>query len=161
MRLLLLLALPLLLPACGAGRKARKLEGRYDTGAPGAGWSKVSPGGADYAWFNSDLAASIYADSNCASRFEDRALEALADSATYGMAIGKPDFQEVRRIDDRDALFRKQDGNLDGVPFRLGVAVLKKDQCIYDVMVVAPHDGFDRAWDGFEGVVAGFAARGR
>ncbi len=156
-RHLLLLAL---LTACGASRKARRLEGRYETGDPGAAWARVRPGGADKAWYSDTLQATIYADSNCATRFDDRPLDALADSVAFGMAVGDPTLSEARTIDGRDALVRRHDGVLDGVQFNLGVAVLKKDDCVYDVLLVSPPGSVDTAWSGFEAVLAGFQARG-
>lgn len=158
----LLLVGLLALPACASRhRKASRLEGHYDTGSPGDAWEKVDPGGADYAWFSPDLAATIYADSNCGSRYDDRALDALADSVAFGMVMDEPLSQEARTIDGRDGLVRTADGTLDGVAFRLGVVVLKKDQCVYDLLLVSPRSRFDQAWDGFESVLAGFATRGR
>ncbi|RME28620.1 MAG: hypothetical protein D6798_01980 [Deltaproteobacteria bacterium] len=150
----------MLLTACGASRQARRLEGRYQTGDPGPGWTRVRPGGADRAWYSDDLHATIYTDSNCATRFEDRPLDKLADSALLGMSAGEPDLSETRTIDGREALVRRQSGVLDGVPFELGIAVLKKNECVYDFLLVSTPGGIDRAWDAFEAVLAGFQARG-
>lgn len=159
---LLLAALALaLLPACASKhRQARKLEGQYAVGEPASGWQRVKPGSADHAWFSSDLSASIYTDSNCGSRYDDRSLEALADSVGFGMVMGEPILQEARSIDGREGLVRTADGRLDGVGFRLGVAVLKKDACVYDLVLVSPPSTFDQAWADFEQVLAGFQAGG-
>lgn len=141
-------------------RRATRLEGRYEVGDPGAAWARVTPGSADKAWYSADLAATIYTDSNCGSRFDDRELSALADSVAFGMITGDPLSEQELMVDDRAALLRTVDGRLDGVGFRLGVAVLKKDACVYDLLLVAPRSSFDQAWPHFEAVLAGFTTRG-
>lgn len=151
--------LVLALSGCAAGRKAARSEGRYDTGDPGLGWSRVPAGGADRAWYNAELGSTIYADSNCQSRFDDRPLASLADSMAFGMVMGEPLREEARAIDGREGLVRVVDGRLDGVDFRLGLAVLKKDSCVYDLTLVAPPSTFDQGWEGFQAVVDGFLAR--
>lgn len=152
----------LLLSACAPKkRQARKAEGNYDIGAPGAGWEAVKPGGADFAWFHSELGASIYTDSNCLVRFDDSPLSRLTDGMVFGVAEGEPLRDEERSIDGRAGLLRAWDGRLDGVPVRIGVAVLKKDRCVYDLTLLAPPDGFAAGWDAFERVLAGFATHGR
>ena len=145
--------------ACG-GKSSHKLEGRYDLGAPGAGWSSVRPGGADQAWVNQTLGGTIYADSNCAERYDDSPLAKLLDSLTLGIATGDPIRQEPRTMDGRDALMRVSQGALDGVPVMVGAVVSKKDNCVYDVIYVAPPASFDRGWDAFEAVTGRFQTRG-
>ena len=152
-----LLAL-LLLAGC-SGHSGRRLEGRYSLGDPGAGWSPVRPGSADKAWYNAELSASIYADSNCGARFDDAPLGRLADSLTLGVA-GSKVREEARTVDGREALLRVVDGALDGVAVRLGALVLKKDKCIYDVVYIAPPGTFDAGEAAFEAVASAFAARG-
>lgn len=160
----LALLLPVLalatLPACASSRQARRLEGRFELGDPGANWARVKPGGADQAWFHGGLMASIYADSNCATRFDDRPLDKLAQAAVYGVATSQALRQEDRTIDGRDGHLRVVDGRIDGVVVRIGVAVLKKDDCVYDLVYMAPPTTFDSGWDAFEQVIGGFRTRG-
>ncbi|MCK6502885.1 hypothetical protein L6R53_05730 [Myxococcota bacterium] len=157
----LLAALALLaLPACAGGRHARRLEGRFELGQPGDTWTRVKPGGADQAWYHGGLSASIYADSNCATRFDDRPLDKLAQAAVYGVATSAPLRTEDRTIDGRDGHLRVVDGRIDGVTVRIGVAVLKKDECVYDLVYMAPPTTFDTGWDAFEQVIGGFRTRG-
>ncbi|MCB9781005.1 MAG: hypothetical protein H6742_20720 [Alphaproteobacteria bacterium] len=160
-RLPILLAM-LVLGGCSARhRKAKRAEGNYDVGVPGGDWAKVEPGGADHAWHHVDLGASIYTDSNCESRFDDSPLPRLASSMVFGIARGQPLRDEERVIDERAGLVRTWQGQLDGVDVQLGVAVLKKHDCVYDVTVVAPPDSFEASWDAFERVLAGFRTHER
>ncbi len=143
---------------CGARRSAARLEGSYTLGDPGEGWDRVRPGGADQAWHNRALGATLYADSNCGERFDDAALARLHDSLLGGVA-GDPLREEVRTVDGREALLRVFDGAVDGVPIRVGALILKKDVCTYDLVYIAPPDRFDAGLSGFEAMIAAFRAR--
>lgn len=153
------LAVALCAVACG-GRSARRLEGHYQLGAPGDGWERVRPGGADQAWVNEALGGAIYADSNCGERYDDSALDKLLSALTLGIAAGEPLREEARTLDGRDALLRVSDGTLDGVAVRVGALVAKKDFCVYDVIYVAPPSTFDQGWAGFEAVLERFHTQG-
>ena len=153
------LLLGVVLVGCG-GRSAHRLEGRYDLGAPGEGWERVRPGGADQAWVNAGLGGAIYADSNCGERYEDSPLDKLLDSLTAGVTAGAPLREEARTLDGRDALLRVSDGALDGVAVRVAAVVAKKDFCVYDLIYVAPPASFEQGWDGFEAVMSRFHTRG-
>ncbi len=157
LRPLLLLVLPLA-AACGPKRLGE--EGRYQTGDPGDGWRRVSAGGADKAWFNAELAATLYTDSNCLSRFEDSTLPDLITHLTFGVAKGAPLRSEDRMVDGRAALVRAYEGSLDGVAVRIGALTTKRDQCTYDVLLIAAPRHFEAALGAFETVVAGFDVRG-
>ena len=151
-----LLAL-LLLAGC-AGHSGRSLEGRYSVGDPGPGWQQVRPGGADKAWYNADLSAAIYADSNCGARYDDAPLDRLIDSLSLGV-VGQTLREERRTLDGREALLRVFDGQLDGVAVRVGALALKKDRCVYDVIYIAPPTQFDAGDSAFQAVISAFSAR--
>lgn len=143
-----------------SARESQRLEGRYSLGEPGQGWKSVSAGGADYAFRNDDLSATLYTDSNCGARYEDSPLPKLAASAIFGVAEGEPSFQDTGKLDGRTFYSLRQRGTLDGVPVELGVLVVKKDQCVYDMVVIAPPDGrFEGAWEAFQATAAGFRTR--
>jgi hypothetical protein len=150
------------LAACG-GRSTSPTErrARYSLGAPGAGWSKVDAGSADQAWHHPGISGTIYSDSNCGKRFDDRELPSLADHLTFGIARGEPVRQEDLVLDDRDALVRVSAGTLDGVAVRVGMMVTKQHDCLYDVLYLAPPDTFEQGWPDFTTIVSGFEARSR
>lgn len=148
----------LALTAC-AGRHASRLEGRYDLGNPGAGWEGVRPGSADKAWRHADSGATIYADSNCAERFDDDPLDSLLDRLVLGVAQGDPVGEQASTLDDRDALMRAWNGEIDGVPVSVAALVIKKDFCVYDVVYIAPPTAFEQGRAAFETVAAGFRSR--
>ncbi len=155
-----LLGLALLLGGCTGHREARRLEGRFALGDPQGEWRSVKAGSADRAWFHNGIGASIYADSNCATRYDDRPLQKLAEAVVYGIGSGEPLREEARSVDGRDAWLRVVDASIDGVTMRVGVLVLKKDECVYDLLYLAPPTTFDSGWPAFESVLAGFRSQG-
>ena len=140
--------------AAPAGSKV--VEGRYNTGTPGDGWARVSPGGADKAWFNRNTGSTIYFDSNCKARFEDKPLADLLKHLTFGMAQGEPHSEEKLRLGDRNALLRVYSGDVDGVKVQIGAAVIKKNSCIYDALYISSPTDFDSGMPNFRTVLDGF-----
>lgn len=131
-------------------------EGRYSTGSPGKGWAKVGPGGADRAWFNKDTGATIYFDSNCKARFEDKPLSDLITHLTFGMANGEPLRDEPLTLGGRSALLRVYNGEIDGVAVQIGAVVIKKNSCIYDGLYITSPAAFDAEMASFRRVLKGF-----
>jgi hypothetical protein len=158
MRLLLLTMLIGCIPS--HSRTATKAEGRYTVPSPTGDWSRMNPGGADKAWFNNGLGATIYFDSNCLARFEDRPLPDLITHLTFGLAQDAPIREESMTLDGRTALLRVYEGDLDGVPVRVGAVVTKKNRCLYDGLYIAAPGNFDDGWGAFVEVVSGFKTRG-
>ncbi len=156
-----LLFLSLLL-GCGGSRKPLATggptasEGRYVTGKPGKGWSKVAPGGADRAWFNRSTGATIYFDSNCKARFEDKPLADLITHLTFGMANGDPLREEDLTLGGRAALLRVYSGEVDGVDVQIGAVVIKKNSCIYDALYITSPAAFEGGMPRFRRVLKGF-----
>ena len=157
-----LVFLALLITACGPkqSKEARKSHLQYVVSAPAGGWVKVKPGGADKAWFQRDLSATIYFDSNCKERFEDGTLSDLLTHLTFGMAQNEPVREESMTLDGRDALLRVYDGKLGRCPGAVGAVVTKKNMCLFDGLYIAPPSTFEDGWGSFVEVVSGFRTRG-
>lgn len=155
------LAMAALLCGCGAVHQARRMEGHFHLAKPGEGWKRVRPGGADKAWYNAALSATIYADSNCGVRFEDGELSELATHLTFGIARGEPLEERGLVVDGREGLLRIVRGSLDGVAVQIAALVLKKDRCVYDMVYVAPPSVFDQGMPTFEAMVRGFTTQRR
>lgn len=152
------LILVILLAACvpASARKARKLEGKYNTGDPGKGWAVVPPGGADWAWFNKQLGSSIYTDSNCGSRYGETRIEDLATELIAGFRKVELVKEEYRTIDGREGLLRVHTGTLDGVAIEMAMLVVNKNACNYDLLYISPPDVFEEGWASYERVIGGF-----
>lgn len=152
------LAALLLLAGCmpASWQAARRLEGKYRIGAPGAGWVSVPPGGADHAWVNKAAGASIYTDSNCGDRYREARTQDLATELVAGLQGATQDMEMEQAIGPRDGLVRAHTGRLDGVPVRLGIAVVNHDWCTYDFVLITPVGQLDALWADYMAVLAGF-----
>ena len=67
---------------------------------------------------------------------------------------------QVLSIDGREALSLRVEGKVDGVRVEVATTVLKKDSCVYDLVLVAPPSAFEAALAGFFSVQNGFRTRG-
>jgi hypothetical protein len=117
----------------------------------------VAPGGADRAWVNDRLKASIYTDSNCGPRYAETRIEDLATELVSGFRDLQDLSEEYRTVGDREAILRVHQGRLDGVQMKVGLVVLNKNACNYDFAYISPPENFEGGWSSFEQVVAGFA----
>ncbi len=139
-------------------RQAKRLEGHYVTGEPGADWVEVKPGGADKAWYNDSIRASIYTDSNCGTHYRELRLPDLALESLAGLRDTHTLTEENRTVDGRAALLRVTSGTLDGVPVTVANTVTNKDACTYDLNYIAPASAFDAGVAAYQAVVDGFVA---
>ena len=134
----------LLYLSCAPKQQSKRV---YRVSAPSREWKEVKEGGADRAWYNPKLQGIIYVDSNCDKKFEDRRLDDSYKSLTKGITIGQPIRKSTLTIDERDALFITQNGVVDGVPIRVGVVLISKNQCLYDFIYIAPRPNFVQGVD--------------
>ncbi len=139
-------------------RAAKREENHYQTGQPGDGWVAVDPGGADRAWFNAALTASIYTDSNCGTHYRELRLTDLAQESIAGIRNAKTIRDEGPTVDGRAAVLRITSGQLDGVDVTVANLVTNHDACTYDLNYVAPTLQFDAGYDAYQTMVAGFVA---
>ena len=149
----------LVLNGCVARRAhvAQTLEGRYVPGTPqDAAWTAEDPGGADHAWWNAALGASLYTDSNCGARFEDAPLPMLVNRLLAGITDHEDVDERQLVVGERGALYRARQGSMDGVPIRVGAVVMKKDACTYDFVLVARPDTYEAALPALWDVVDGY-----
>lgn len=121
---------------------AKKIGRTYQLSRPSFHWQPIPQNAADYAWRNPSQYATIYAKSNCGSYFEDRSLEDSILSLTRGLYVSKPVTQESIRISNRKGMFQVMDSELDGIPLRLGMLVVSKNNCLYDFLLIAPKKFF-------------------
>ena len=150
----------LLLTACHWGYRPHPQEGQYLTGEPEGSWQPVEPGSADRAWFNAQDGAAMYTDSNCGRRYSDDSLERMLSHLTSGIAEGEPLSETRLQLADRAALVRTWQARLDGVPIQVGAMVLKRNNCIYDALIIAPESAFEQNWSDFQRVINGFEVEG-
>ncbi len=160
-RATLLLVVGTLIAGCTA-RQGRFAGGRYFSrdlvymvGELPDTWQRGDMPTADVAFDNADLGATIYVDNSC-RRYADASLHVLANHLFFGFEDIDILEQEILEMDDREALRRVAEARLDGVLVKVGVTVVKKNTCIFDLVVISPKDNFDSAYFDYAGVVDGF-----
>ncbi|MEE2749936.1 MAG: hypothetical protein VX519_00785 [Myxococcota bacterium] len=141
-----------------AARLSARMEGRYELTLPTKDWVGVDPGGADKAWRNEGLGATLYADSNCGKRYEDIPLPRLLQHQLAGIPIEKRVYEDVANIDGRESFTVRIEGRLDGVRVGMSLTVIKKGDCVYDFVAVGPPNQFDDIFRDYEAAVSTFRA---
>lgn len=118
-------------------------------------WSVRKDKGSDALFRNEALGAALYVDSTCRN-FQDAPLSVLANHLFFGFDEAEVRHQRIHRIDNRDALERLVRARLDGAEVGVAVTVLKKNACVFDIILVAPADAFDDLVPFYREIVGGF-----
>lgn len=137
-------------------RQARRLEGRYLVPPPGPGWVAVAPGGADRAWYNDGLRASLYTDSNCGPRYRELDIENLSTELFAGLKDVTIRKKEVRTVGGREGVLRVVYGKLDGIEMNVAALTVNRDACTYDFTYIVPPRAFEEGWAAYERLLDGF-----
>lgn len=127
----------------------------YRLGAPGAGWERLALEQANVAWHNGALDASLLVNSHCEG-VADSPLEGLTNDLLMGSTEREIVAQERKAWSGREGMETHARAKLDGVPRELMFFVLKKDGCVYDIVLDASPAHFESARAGFDSVRAGF-----
>lgn len=132
----------------------------YRLGTPGEGWDELKLDTANVAWFHQGLAASLMVNSHCEG-VKDAPLSGLTEDLLMGLTDREILSQTTRPWARREALETLARGRLDGVERKLALFVLKKDGCVYDIVLGAPPERFDAALVAFAHVRDGFTVDAR
>lgn len=124
----------------------------YRVQGPSDGWREVRVETANAAWLHDELGASLLVNSHCEG-VQDAPLEALANHLLIGWTEREVVAERRLELSRREALEREVTAKLDGVPRRLMLLVLKKDGCVYDVVLSSSPGAFPRAKAAYERVV--------
>lgn len=155
------LALVLFAAGCGGGASFsnhvyRDAEAHYRVGEVGSRWERVGIGDNDLAWHDAGTGSVVQVNATC-DPFQDVPLSALTNHLLIGFTDREWRSSDGVPLDGREALRSHVVARLDGVPRELLLYVLKKDQCTYDLALIAPPgDAFRAAEPEFERLVAGF-----
>ena len=126
----------------------RDAHAAYSVGAPGQGWRAVELPPANGAWYNDALQASLLVNSHCEG-VADAPLESLTNDLLMGTTERVFVTQERLPWSKREALESTVHVKLDGVARTLRTFVLKKDRCVYDIVLDVPGDTLDAALAGY------------
>jgi hypothetical protein len=161
----LLLPVACLATACSGGSaiKGDKFSDgtvAYEVSDPGEGWSEINVDNANVAWIHDATAAALLVNSHCEG-VEDANLQVLTRHLTIGMDDRKVLEEKTIEASRRQALMTTLTATIDGVQRKLRILVLKKDGCVYDVVLSANPDHWEVAVEGFDRVVTRFEVQQR
>ena len=140
------------------GSVYRDREASYRIGPLSSGWSRLSVEDQnDLAWSHASHASIVQVNSTC-DPASDVPLVTLTNHLLMGFTDRDVREQAIVTMDEREALRTHVVARLDGVPRELLLYVLKKDDCVYDLALLAPvGESFERSLLEFEPFVAGFS----
>lgn len=123
------------LTACSLGGPLRidKKAQSFSVNAPSGPWKeqKQDENVSDRV-FVSDRTGSVIALGSVCKRYEQVSLEALRKDLMNPIDGREIASEERKLLDDREALFTRVKGRLDGVPVESHLVVLRKNDCIFD-----------------------------
>lgn len=126
----------------------------YRLGALGGHWQR-HPSDADLSFYDPDLDAMIMVNSECPAE-HDAPLKVAANTLLLGFTDRELLVDEPIEVGGREGLHRRLRAKLDGAPLMLDLVVLKKDECLYDLVYLAPPATAGRGEPDFLRLVAGF-----
>ena len=156
-------AITFLLAACAGpnfdGRVYRNEELAFRVGPVPPGWRPIEVSEALLAFRDDTHGATIAINGRCGKDGDDVPLQALTHHLFLHFTDRDVVSQEVLPMDGRDAMRTEIVAELDGVPKRFTVYVLKKDGCVYDFMHIAEAGASTEGRVEFERFVRGFSTQ--
>ncbi len=128
----------------------------YAFGDPGDGWRPVRDvKGVQVAWVHDGLVGFIDIFSQCGEQ-GDSSLHQYTDHLRIDWTNWKVLEQREERLVGRAALRTIVEGELDGIPRRSELLVVKKNGCLFDLRYSASPEKFEEGRSAFARVVEGF-----
>lgn len=123
---------------------------------PSADWREVGFADNDLAWAARGSPHVLAMNSTC-QNFDDAPLEVLTNHLVMGFTNREWVRREKFMLDGREAERSQVNASLDGVPTTLQLVVVKKNDCVHDIMYVSPLGQEAAHQRDFDALVAGFA----
>lgn len=142
------------------GRTYRGDDLAFRVGPIPPSWRKIDVGTARLAFRDDPGRATIAVTGRCGKDGDDVPLEALTHHLFLQFTDREIVSQKAVPLAGREALRSEMVAELDGVPKRYVVYVLKKDGCVYDFMLISDVAGDASAPQDFDRFVQGFTTLG-
>ena len=158
----------LLLSGCLSSRQAISIIGyrnqhvylkkdlSYKVGSLPDTWDYLSSRAKAVVFYNAGLRSSISTDAFCGSAFEDAPLHVLTSQIIAGQNDQQVTKTEEFMLDERGARRTILNAKTDGVPLKLDVVVMKKNNCTIDFVYVSPPENYAQGVADFENFFGGF-----
>ncbi|MFI5300571.1 MAG: hypothetical protein ACHREM_21000 [Polyangiales bacterium] len=151
--------------SCGApdrfdGRVVHGDQTSFRVGPVPSAWRRIQIEGALLAFEDTQSGGSIDVFARCGRRDDDVPLTSHLQHLLIGFTDRDTKSQATLTLDGREALHTIVDAKLDGVPRSLAVYILKKDNCVYELIYAASPDQLAAGLDGFDAFSRGFQTIG-
>lgn len=138
------------------GRIYQDEEAHYRIGELSGSWTSIDVPDNDLAFHSSSLEAIVQVNASC-DPTGDIPLTVLTNHLLAGFTARQTLSEDLVPMDGREALRTHVIADLDGASRELLIYVLKKNNCVYDMTMIAPAGThFTAALATFEGFVTGF-----
>jgi hypothetical protein len=123
------------IPTPGQSPKSDKLQVKFTH----PDWRKNSDTNSDvdFAFTNNKNNSIIYVASLC-RKYQDVSLKKLAEKLLSQFSSTEINLQEIFTYQSREALKTLAKGKLDGVPVAVTLVNIKKNECLYDMVLITP-----------------------
>ncbi len=157
----LLLFLPAF-AACANGLELRQGVVRgagsaFRLGAIPAAWSPIEVSDGALGFRDDARGATVGVTARCHRDGDDVPLRALREHLFIQFTDRTLETEEKVMLDGREALHTVLVAKLDGVAKKFDSWIVKKDECVYDMVYVARPDTFEAGVSDFRGMVSGFS----
>ncbi len=139
------------------GRVFHAGRASFRVGPVPSSWERVELDDAMLAYRDRASGGSIEVHAQCGRDADDVPLAALTNHLLIGFTGRDVKLEQTVPFDGREARHTVVNAKLDGVLLVLDVWVLKKDGCVYDLVLVAPPAQYDAAADSFAAFAHGFS----
>ena len=129
----------------------------FRVGPLAGAWRRIEVDGALLAFRDDPSDATIAMNGRCGVDGDDVPLHALTHHLFLNFTKRQVESQKTLTLDGREALRTELTAELDGVPRRFVVYVLKKDGCVYDFMWIGADGALDSS--DFQRFVQGFSTQ--
>ncbi len=102
-----------------------------------SGWKKTAKANADYAFVNPKTSAIIYTNSIC-DKYSHARLTDLGQNILRSVDKFSAPHPHKTSFANRDAYRWTGQGLLDGVPINLDYLIVRKSNCVFDFVLIAP-----------------------
>lgn len=136
-------------------------KGSYGVGDLSTGWKRgnVSPYKV-LVFYNDEYKSSIETDAFCGRSFDDASLRVLTSHLHAGISDKKTKSESPMMLDGREALRSVVEGKVDGIAVIIDSVVIKKDNCLFDFVLISNPTKVSSAVVDFEKFFGGFRYNG-
>lgn len=130
----------------------------FRVAVPPSTWRPMKATGAALSFEDSSSGGRILVNARCDRDGEDVPLKSLTQHLFIRFTERETHSESVVPFDGREAMRTDITAKLDGVTHRFVVWVMKKDQCVYDLLYFATPERFEQGAVSFEAWVREFSA---